>query len=202
LTQVRELRNDVFHFKRSLSEEDLQALREHRDWLQIRTRAFEATRAAPPTRGKPPISQRGKWDEPSFFAKLEAERGSQAADVAKHILAWARQKGTRVGWGTGKLYGSFTAVVSYRGKDHHPFSVWTNSTLGVNFGYLKYRPPFDSEAKRLELLHKLNGVEGISLSDDAITRYPSIPLDILKDQAALQQLLGIFEWVIEEIRKT
>lgn len=42
LKEVRDLRNDVFHFKRRLLPDDIQTLTEHRAWLQMKIRAFEA----------------------------------------------------------------------------------------------------------------------------------------------------------------
>ncbi len=45
LETVRNLRNDVFHFKRTLTVEDLQTLTQHRDWmLTIATRVEEANK--------------------------------------------------------------------------------------------------------------------------------------------------------------
>ena len=46
LKEVRDLRNDVFHFKRRLEAEDIQTLTKHREWLQMKIRAFEAERPA------------------------------------------------------------------------------------------------------------------------------------------------------------
>ena len=41
LTEVRDLRNDTFHFKRQLDEKDYATLVQHRDWLEMKTRSFE-----------------------------------------------------------------------------------------------------------------------------------------------------------------
>jgi len=199
LIQVRDLRNKVFHFRSSLSEEEMRALRDTRDWLQIRTSAFEATRAAPPLEKKPFTPPRRKWDELSFFAELEKKRGSQAVDAAKRILAWARQKGARVVWGAGKHTGSFKVVVRHKGKDHHLFFVSTTGDLSAFFP--SYKPPFDSEARKLELVRRLNSVEGVSLGNDVVAGYFPISPDVLENKATLQQVLSVFEWAIEEIKR-
>jgi len=44
LGEVRQLRNDVFHFRRRLEAEDVDRLSAHRDWLQLKVTQFEATR--------------------------------------------------------------------------------------------------------------------------------------------------------------
>lgn len=51
LKEVRDLRNDVFHFKRKLLAEDIDTLKMHRGWLQMKTRAFEAKRQERVTAG-------------------------------------------------------------------------------------------------------------------------------------------------------
>jgi hypothetical protein len=47
LEEARLLRNDVFHFRRRLTEHDQQRLAEHRAWLQMKLRAFEARQHLP-----------------------------------------------------------------------------------------------------------------------------------------------------------
>lgn len=44
LKEVRDLRNDVFHFKRRLLPEDIDTLQTQRRWLQMKVTAFEAKR--------------------------------------------------------------------------------------------------------------------------------------------------------------
>jgi CBS domain-containing protein len=46
LREIRDLRNDVFHFRRALTEDDRELLAERREWLRMKTRAFEARKAA------------------------------------------------------------------------------------------------------------------------------------------------------------
>ena len=41
LTEVRNLRNDIFHFRRQLEDVDYDTLVQHRDWLEMKSRSFE-----------------------------------------------------------------------------------------------------------------------------------------------------------------
>jgi hypothetical protein len=43
LEEIRELRNDVFHFKRDLNEEDRTILKAHRDWILLKAKIAETT---------------------------------------------------------------------------------------------------------------------------------------------------------------
>jgi hypothetical protein len=147
-------------------------------------------------------SERRKWDESSFFEKLEARKGAEAADVAKKILEWARSRVTRIWWGEGSRNGSFVSVLNHKGKDHQLFAVWTYGTVEIYFYWYQYKAPFDSEEKRRELLRRFNAIEGIQLPDDAIAKRPSLPLSALADEARLAQGLDIFDWVVQEIQST
>jgi hypothetical protein len=67
---------------------------------------------------------------------------------------------------------------------------------------MQSRPPFDDETRRLELLRRLNGIPGVALPEDSITRRPGIPLSTLQDEAVLAQFLTVLEWVVREIKTT
>ena len=201
LKQVRDLRNVIFHFRRRLTGEDHQLLNEARQWLQTKTRAFEAKRGSGAARSEAkPTQGPRKWNEASFFSVLEANEGIEAAIVARRILQWARDSTTRLWWGEGARTGSFVPIVYHKGRDHQLFAVYTYGKLEVYFYWYQYKPPFDSTEKRLELLERLNAIEGVSLPEEAIRRRPSIPLAELKDQTKLEQFLQVLDWVLQEIR--
>lgn len=141
-----------------------------------------------------------KWDEPSFFQELQERKGTNAVDVARAILQWARPRMTEIWWGQGKRSGSFVPILSHKDRDHQLFAVWTYGKVEVYFYWYAYKPPFDDVENRRELLARLNGIPGVSLPDDAIERRPSIPLATLNDTIALEQFLGIFDWVVREIK--
>jgi len=203
LRAVRDLRNDVFHLKRKLTPEDYKRLTAHREWLQMKIRAFEARKPgkAVAVKRKQKIEKR-KWDEPSFFQKLESGRGADEADIARKILEWARSRMTRVWWGRGSRSGSFVPVLNHKGRDHQLFAVWTYGTVEIYFYWYQYKSPFDSEGKRQQLLGRLNAIEGISLPDEAIVKRPGIPLSVLQNEAALKQFLEVFDWIVREIQST
>ncbi len=77
--------------------------------------------------------------------------------------------------------------------------MWTYGRLEVQFQMMQNKPPFDNEAKRLELLRRLNTLPGTSMAADAITRRPRILLTKLQDEAVLKQFLDICDWIIDEV---
>ena len=126
--------------------------------------------------------------------------GLKELRIARKILEWAKTKELRIWWGRGKKMGSFFPMFDYQGKKNFLISVWTYGNIEVQFQWMQTRPPFDNEAKRLELLHRLNELPGVSLPSQAINRRPSFALSNLKDAVVLKEFLDIFDWVIQEIK--
>jgi hypothetical protein len=141
-----------------------------------------------------------QWDETSFFQELESRRGVDELRVARNIYEWAQANGFRIWWGKGKISGSFFPMFDYRGESHFLFSLWTSGEIEVQFQMMQKRLPFETEAKRLELLQRLNELPGVSFPTDVITRRPSLALSILKDEAALKRFLDAFDWVIQKVK--
>jgi hypothetical protein len=142
-----------------------------------------------------------EWDEHSFMEELERRKGSQVVAIARSILAWAEPRVTRIWWGQGTRNGSFVPVLSHKGVDHQLFAVWTRGSIEVYFQYYQHKAPFESEQSRKDLLNRLNAIEGVSFPADSITRRPSIWLSVLGQGDRLDQLLSVFDWMIEEIRE-
>jgi len=67
---------------------------------------------------------------------------------------------------------------------------------------MKSRPPFDQEEKRRELRCRLNQIPSVDLPETAIALRPTIPLSTFSDKAAMNQLMGILDWVVGEIKAT
>ena len=142
-----------------------------------------------------------KWDEPSFFEAIERESGTVEAQVARQILDWAEDRHLRIWWGEGATMGSFLPVLDYNDLSYQFLSVWTRGSAEVQFQYIVNKFPFDGEAKRLELLDRINAIPGIALPHDSIARRPSFALAALKDQEYLDEFLGILDWFIDEIKQ-
>lgn len=140
-----------------------------------------------------------QWDEPSFFEDLKAKRGAEEAQVARDILEWARINLPRFTWGGGKHDGSFIPALDYQGAPYYPLALYTYGRVEIQFQYMRARP-FDDEAKRLELLRRLNELEGIEIPEDKTTKRPSIPFATLRKDDTLKRFLETFDWYVQEIK--
>jgi CBS domain-containing protein len=97
LKGIRDLRNDVFHFKRKLTSEDYETLATRREWLQMKTRAFEARKAEPSRDIQiPSPGRKGRTNRGEFLAKCS----SPVAGFFERVLDLAEQRGYTIYWGT------------------------------------------------------------------------------------------------------
>lgn len=69
LKEVRDLRNDIFHFKRRLETEDIETLTKHREWLHRRTRVIEAL-----SQPEASVGEGGKRPTPEDYQRLLTRR--------------------------------------------------------------------------------------------------------------------------------
>lgn len=147
-----------------------------------------------------PARAERQWDEQSYFEHLASQVPPTQVEVARKLLEWARRNTTRVWWGKGQRAGSFVPVAHHNGTDHQLFAVWSTGTVEVYFQWFATKPVFADEAKRLDLLARLNSIDTVNLGSDVITRRPNIPLADFVSPGAVDRLLSVFDWYISEIR--
>ncbi|MCC7162449.1 MAG: hypothetical protein IT331_08140 [Anaerolineae bacterium] len=104
-----------------------------------------------------------QWDEPLFFADLEARNGEAQTAIARKILNWAHTELPRLSWGKGKVDGSVVPILDYKGTPHWFFAIYTFGLVEFSFQFMKVKPPFSDETKRAELLRRLNEIPGVDL---------------------------------------
>lgn len=143
-----------------------------------------------------------QWDEPSFFAELEAHSGAAEAKAAQRTLEWARARGLTIWWGKGGQQGSFFPMVDHGGEQHLTFAVWTYGRIEVQFRNIMRRTPaFASEAQREALRSRLNSVPGVEIPHDRIAKRPAFPLAALTNKSALARFLEVMDWMVDQIQR-
>lgn len=148
-----------------------------------------------------------QWDEPSYFAEMEARHGAVATRIARRLLEWAKSRATRIYWGQGLHNGSFSPVVDHGGNWYAPFIAYhagakSKPCIEINFQYCLKKPPFDNRADRVEWLRQLNQIPGVSLTENAFERRPNFPLLNLANDDAMIRFLSAMDWYFEEVRKS
>lgn len=196
LRRIVELLNRQMHLAEVLAVEipqfvgaDLQTLvpRVYGMTAEARTRKRTSASAAPAE----------SWAEADFFPELEANAQPEAAKAARALLDWAKANGRQADW---TAFG-FVPVLPVGQKGLWPFHVLANGNVQVYFQFLKSRPPFDQEAKRRELLARLNTIPGIAIAPEAIGGKPSVPLVALASPDNLSRFLDAVNWVRAEVER-
>ncbi len=149
--------------------------------------------------------ERRRWDEVSFFEELHLRRGEDETQIAQEIHNWAKIQEPEIiiQWGTGDVYGGFTALLNQKEKGRKQLKLFTVDISGrLEISSNKYgsQPPFDRQEKWLELRNKLSAI-GLSLPlEPTEYREPTLQLSNLEDKTVLQQVLKTFDWVISIIK--
>ena len=63
-------------------------------------------------------------------------------------------------------------------------------------------PPFADVPPREALRQRLNGIPGIAMGPEVISRRPSVPFAVLQQPLALSEFLAVFEDVVATLRGT
>ncbi|MBA3425888.1 MAG: hypothetical protein H0U04_15410 [Rubrobacter sp.] len=144
-----------------------------------------------------------KWDESSFFERLETVRGKEEATIARTVLEWARRRNIPVRWGTGGTDGSFTPTLEYAGSQHQVTGIYTDGTVEIKFAHMQWKPPFDEESKRIELRNRLTEIEAIEIPEAHVTnKRPWFYLSKLRKRGDLDRFLGVLDWFFQEVRES
>ena len=145
------------------------------------------------------IPQSRQWDESSFFEDLRSRHDADVEETTRTIYEWAQSIADRIWFGKGKNNGSFIPILTHKGTEHQMFAVYTYGTVEIYFYWYLYKPPFDSLDKRMELLKRLNAIEGVKIPESRIDKRPGIQLTVLAGKK-VEQFLNVYDWYIDEIK--
>jgi len=60
---------------------------------------------------------------------------------------------------------------------------------------------FKEETKRVELLTRLNQIDGMNFAADVITLRPNIVMGPLSEGTRLKDFLAVMDWVVHELKQ-
>lgn len=104
--------------------------------------------------------------------------------------------------GKGRSCGSITPVLTHNGTKHKIIGIWSAGEIQFLFGNLVKRPPFENDILLEELISRLEAIEGIAVRKGSHKKYPSVSFARLVHKGSLEQLLGVLDWAVEQIRAT
>lgn len=160
-------------------------------------RVIGQTAAAEVRKGE--ARKRRQWDEESFLAELEREHGADAARVGRELIDWARSKDWHDWWGKGAVNGSFRPWFEHAGRERWPLALWTEGSVEIGFSDMAEGPAFGDVELRREFLRRLNEIEGVSIPEDKIDGAPTIDLNLLASDEALDSIKTTLDWYNETV---
>ncbi|MBF0116846.1 MAG: type I restriction enzyme HsdR N-terminal domain-containing protein [Magnetococcales bacterium] len=142
-----------------------------------------------------------QWNEESFLIILTKNKGKDFVVIGKRILDWIRCNMDALGWGNGKIYPTAMGVIQHGGKKFNPLQFSSSGDVYISFEQLERWSLFSDLKKRLELMRKLNDINGIKISEEELSKWPSVSLETIQDGESLNQFLGVIKWTVDEIKR-
>lgn len=143
------------------------------------------------------------WTEPEFLSHVGQTHGEQAARAASAIVDGCKGVGGNVSGGAYSLILSWPLVEGASVKRNAewvwPFYILDSGSVAVVWQFIK--PPFDQDAKRKDLLARLNAIPGVTLAPDAIRGRPTFPLTALAAPGNVTRFLEVGSWVRDEVAR-
>jgi hypothetical protein len=103
-------------------------------------------------------------------------------------------------FGSGQKDGSFQAGLDDASGYLFPFALYSYGRVEIQFQSMLRRAPFDAPERREQLQQKLNTIPGVEIPDGGLNRRPSIPLEALTNENALEGFLAAMDWAFEQAR--
>lgn len=135
-----------------------------------------------------------------FLAQLEDHNSpSVQHGVLSLMRSWSRMGGELdYGWGETT---SCVFLVPERvagARRVRPIAIYPDLSVEVGFQHLVVRPPFDDIAVREEFRERLNRAPGAEIAASRLNSRPSIPIEVLGDEVARQEIDDALAWFFEK----
>ncbi len=148
-------------------------------------------------------SRKRLWNQDSVIQAFRNDGYEVDIPTVEAIVAWANQSGILARfrdhfgipgcWFACSLGRRRMTIFSVKSERDRPIAT-------IEFGLMRKSAPFDQEARRRELLKRLNSIPTIEIPSSEFDSYPSIDLRLLRDDSVRTAYLDTFDWAIKEAR--
>ncbi|MFL5540030.1 MAG: hypothetical protein ACJ8J0_13650 [Longimicrobiaceae bacterium] len=143
------------------------------------------------------VGTRPRWTEEKFLEDAQRRLDASQFAAVEKLFAWSRQHKAEIAWGSGKARGSFSVRFPVVSTSKSVFSVYSDGTLNVNFGWL-----VESEAARACAQVLVGCVRSLGLAkvpENYEQKYPTIRIDDWKGK--LEEITQCFERAVDAARQ-
>jgi hypothetical protein len=143
------------------------------------------------------------WDEDSFFAELGTRASEAELQAARGVVNWMKEKADHIEFGKGQKDGSIGGRFTRPdGPSFTPILLYTYGRVEFQFQWMKEIPYFDTMDHRRDLMHRLNGISGISIGEASLDKRPATPLTSITSEASQQMLVSILNWAVDAYKSS
>jgi hypothetical protein len=146
------------------------------------------------------ISIQGYWNKGKFLDVVKEVFSPEDVVFFEQAIEWVKINGLQEKWGKGLKRGAYYPYFLYRNIEITLFSIWTTKHVEIEFGTLNNRLPAGNEEVLTELLQRINKLEGISLPDNSIKKYPNIAINIMSKENNKDKFFEIFLWFVNAVK--
>lgn len=126
----------------------------------------------------PQSSARRRWDEEGFLADAQTKLDAISFDAVKKLYEFAKNIADEISFGTGVANSSFSPKIN-KISSKSIFTVRSDGVLSFNTGWLNDNS--STEKFRDGMVNELRNIEGLSIADDYIDRYPKFRIDVWRE---------------------
>lgn len=154
-------------------------------------------RTAEAERRKSPGRTTTLWTKESFFDAVRASGNHANLLGAKRLFGWCEARGLRLDFGRGERAGSLSPKFVVGREAHNLFTIWTDGGLAIQLG--SFKPPFDDNGRKHELIARLNNVRGLDLGPEMVAKWPTRRVGTIAEDRAFDAFTSAFEWMFTVI---
>jgi len=135
-------------------------------------------------------SGRKKWNETEFFNEVNSKLDKKYSESIKKLFDFSKQEADQISWGTGILKGSFNPKFN-KLSVRSPYSVFTDGTLKINFGWLND----NDETKRLRKIYgeALMKIKDFSIPKEFTEPEIYVPIPVEKWYSHVDEFINIIK---------
>ncbi|MCA9172803.1 MAG: hypothetical protein KDB23_34330, partial [Planctomycetales bacterium] len=140
------------------------------------------------------------WSEQAILDAIGMRHGSEERDAAIKFLEWIRPRVDEMSVGTGATDAGIVPTITTATQSIGICRLRTHGTIAFRLRLLAADPAFESESERVELIDRLNRIDGVEFSRDDLSKSLQVPLTAITTDAAATALQAAVAWMIERVR--
>lgn len=139
-------------------------------------------------------------NEAAYMEMLAKRQDQDLLDVSRRLLDWCWAEGLSLHWSSVRDVPVFAPAIDTDEGHAYFVEITAKGRIDVLFDRLMETGTFKDEETRLEILRRLNLIQGMGMPEFTISKRPTFSLNALVSDAAFDQFTSTFRWVAQQLR--